>query len=351
MSVSTRLILTGSFATLSARLPIGVQPRNSVVVFDRALLRVSPEFRSWIKKWPRHIGFASGESLKDVDHLSKNLKSFAKMCDGISPRELTVIAVGGGSIGDFAGFVSSVFKRGVQLIHIPSTWLAAIDSSHGGKTALNLGGIKNQIGTFYSAHAVILVKSLLLQQPVQRTGDAMAEFAKVAIIDGGAWTRKVARSDCEANELLWKYLPDAINSKMKIVRQDPKEAQGLRQVLNLGHTFGHVLEAYYHMSHGASVGQGLFFALEWSHHRGDLNEPTYESMLKFLSETLGLIPQIQKKIISESKLRILLLGDKKLVSRRRVTFVFVRGWGRVKRENISISDIVREGRRQGWVKS
>src|SRR6185295_5151716 len=114
-------------------------------------------FRNWLKKFPCRYGVKSGESLKDLEKFPGHCKAILQMTEKIETRPLQLIAVGGGSVGDFAGFVASTLKRGVPLIHVPSTWLAAIDSTHGGKTALNVAGIKNQIGTFKQAEKIIVV--------------------------------------------------------------------------------------------------------------------------------------------------------------------------------------------------
>ena len=112
--------------------------------------------------------------------------------------------------------------------------------------------------------------------------DALGELAKIAFIDGGPWVRTLELSKLHGSRLLWKFLKPAIQAKMKVVRKDPREEKGLRQVLNLGHTMGHVLEASLGLSHGAAVAQGLFFALEFSHQRRALKDASFERAMSLM---------------------------------------------------------------------
>lgn len=323
--------------------------QEAVVVYDVRLERVSPEFRAWIRTRPLRMGVVSGEGLKDLSRFPGHVAKFSKIAASVPARRLEVVAIGGGSVGDFAGFLASVYKRGVDLIHVPSTWLAALDSSHGGKTALNVAGAKNQIGTFHPAREVLLVKSLLVSQPEERALDAMAELAKIALIDGGAWAKQLASSRLSGSALIWKFLAPAIKAKMKIVSQDPNEKKGLRQILNFGHTFGHVIEAELGWTHGRSVAQGLFFALELGESMKITNEKEFERAQALLG-SVGLSPERPSRPMSSSAVRSLLTRDKKRDSRGDVTFVFLRRWGRIERKNVAIDRIVDEGVRLGWVK-
>lgn len=324
-------------------------PAHTLLIYDERLPRVSRAVASWIRKFPHRYPVASGEKLKDVRRLPAHVEKLAKISAPLSPRTMTVVALGGGSVGDFAGFFASIFKRGVRLVHIPSTWLAAIDSSHGGKTALNVAGAKNQIGTFYPADAVVLVREVLRAQPEERVKDAMGEFGKVALLDGGAWVRDLERSRLNGEDLLWKFLKPAIESKLKVVARDPKEQTGHRQILNLGHTVGHVIEAALGVSHGVAVGQGLFFALEFSERLGLISSRDMDRALRLLSTQLGLTPELPRKPIAASRFKDLLLQDKKKSGRSDVTFIFLRGFGKPERRSVPIRELVDEGRRQGWV--
>jgi 3-dehydroquinate synthase len=332
------------------RLDGTLAPENAILIFDQKLLKVSSEFKKWSSGFIYKYPVASGEELKDLKHFALHAAQLFKICKDLSPRAMTVVSVGGGSVGDFSGFFASVYKRGVNLVHIPSTWLAAIDSSHGGKTALNVGGAKNQIGTFYPASEVILAKSLLMAQPSQRIEEAMGEFGKIALISGSAWVKKLANSNEEdPAALLWKFLKPAIQAKLKVVDSDPLEQNGERQILNLGHTVGHVLESEFGWAHGRAVAQGLFFALEFSEHSGLLSEKANERAMKLLSESLGLHPIFPKSKISVRRFVDLMLKDKKKSSQEHLTFIFLKAMGRPLRATLHVDELVLEAQRQGIV--
>ena len=324
-------------------------PAQSVLIYDRKLESVSREFKTWSRKFPHRYAVSSGEKLKDLKLVAGHFQKLSTLASGLSPKTLTVVAVGGGSVGDFAGFFASVFKRGVRLVHVPSTWLAAIDSSHGGKTALNISGIKNQIGTFYSASSVLLVRSLLMNQPESRVQDAMGELAKIALLDGGPWVKKLKRSPLAGGELIWSFLKPAIQAKMNIVDRDPREQSGIRQVLNLGHTVGHVFETAYGWSHGRAVSQGLFFALEFSVAEGFLKSSDALDIYELLETQFGLAKEWAHQPLSSRRFTDLLLQDKKRTSKDQVTFIFLPRMGHARRESVPVQNILREARRQGVV--
>ncbi|MCX7978645.1 MAG: hypothetical protein N2578_06535, partial [Bdellovibrionaceae bacterium] len=132
-----------------------ISGQGAVLIYDRHLDSICPGF---IRKFPLRYAVSGGEGLKDAARFFAHMERLAKITAKADLPRPRIIAMGGGSVGDFSGFVASVWKRGTPLVHIPSTWLAAMDSAHGGKTALNLSGIKNQIGTFYSAESVHLIQ-------------------------------------------------------------------------------------------------------------------------------------------------------------------------------------------------
>ena len=179
-----------------------------LVIYDRILLEKSAEFRKWLKDAPYAVGVDSGETLKSLSSFVQFVENLPPGVATLSRKNMEVWAVGGGSVGDFAGFFASVWKRGVKLVMVPSTWLSALDSAHGGKTGLNLQGAKNQIGTFYPASEVLLIRELLEEQPKERLSDAMGELAKIALIDGAPWTRNLRgwakRDEFSQMELFWK---------------------------------------------------------------------------------------------------------------------------------------------------
>lgn len=328
--------------------------KQTILIYDKRLSKVSPHFRSWMKGFSCSYGVEAGESLKNINGFAHHISKIVELVAHLNSRELTVVAAGGGSVGDFAGFVASILKRGVGLIHVPTTWLAAIDSSHGGKTAMNVASAKNQIGTFYPADEIVICYEFLKDQPEERAREALGELAKIAIIDGKPWRKKMREGD-SPEEMIWKSLKSAIEAKYRVVTQDPYEKSGVRQILNLGHTFGHVLEADLGVSHGMAVAQGMFFALNWSFAKKYIKGHELFEFLTLLEDVCGFASwnvdsQWNTKSLSEKRVRNLLLKDKKREHGDTVTFLFVHGWGKVKREKVRVSDVIAEARAQGWMK-
>jgi 3-dehydroquinate synthase len=279
-----------------------------------------------------------------------HIKKIFRLLGSFSPRSLCVVGVGGGSVGDFTGFLSSVLKRGVPLVHIPSTLLAAMDSSHGGKTALNIGDVKNQVGTFYPAQGVLLVRSLFEGLPALQLQSAGGELAKMALLSGGALYERFKTAFKPDLDSIWEFLHDVIEAKYKIVAQDPFEKGGERQLLNLGHSLGHALESYYGLAHGVAVGEGLLFAVQWSQHQGFFRDPA--GVLADLTRETGFLNAREfakrNRAMSRSKLSKYIAEDKKLTDTRHLSFIFLEGVGKAFRKVVTLESFLTETQRQGW---
>ena len=330
---------------------IGFKPEKTLIIFDKRLEK-NDSIRKWLKEFPLRYAVSSGEKLKDLNAFSYHLKKIFGIITPFSNRSLCVVGLGGGSIGDFTGFLSSVLKRGVPLVHIPSTLLAAMDSAHGGKTALNVGEFKNQIGSFYPADAVLIVKSLFEGLPDLQIQSAGGELAKMAILSGGPLYEKF-RSEFKLDlESIWNMLPEAIEAKYRVVERDPFEKGGERQVLNFGHTLGHALESYYGIPHGIAVGEGMIFALNWSEHRGYLRGEEPRLLVELLQQRLKFMGPRKfaqaKRAMSRSKLSKLVSEDKKMTDTRHVSFVFLEKAGSPFRKVVTLESLLTESQRQGW---
>ncbi len=288
-------------------------------------------------KLRQHVpkGFAvhwvrAGESLKDLNHFPSHFSKLHRLLRGHAKNRVTIVSLGGGSVSDFAGTFAALYQRGVELIHVPSTWLAAMDSVHGGKTALNLGKFKNQLGTFYPARQVVLDRALLLHQPEKRAREAYGEVLKTALISGGSLHRFVkSRSQLSAFEL-WKLLPQLVAAKNAIVQRDPYEQKGLRQILNLGHTVGHVFEGQLGLAHGTAVLYGLMFDVFSFGPRNLLKDPCFSLQnWRDLQKCLRQIPQPIRALKT----------DKKRISSDRVAYPLVLAPGRVSTKSKSFEEI------------
>ena len=310
--------------------------QNCVIIYDKNLLKTSA--KKWIQACPISLGVVAGENLKSIQSFEKVLLQVFKLASHIELSKLTFVAVGGGSVGDFVGFLASVYKRGAQLIHIPSTWLSAVDSAHGGKTALNVQAYKNQIGTFYPAEKIYLVEEILKSQPTERVFEAYPEFFKIALIEGGALWKKTAQLKKLDHSVLWKLLPAAIQAKYRVVEKDPFEKTGLRAHLNLGHTLGHVFESVQKLPHGIAVGQGLQWAIHLSYHQGIMTAEQFRTIV--FSSGYQFLPQVQfEEKISEKIFLNTLVKDKKMTSATEVQFIFVQSPGKTLRQKIKVKEL------------
>ena len=330
-------------------------PDVLLVIVDRKLEKME-SVKKWLNTGSKIVySVTAGEKLKDLDSYFGHVKKIMKLMGPVSPQRIVVVGLGGGTVGDFAGFFASTFKRGVALVHIPSTLLAAIDSAHGGKTALNVGGIKNQVGTFYNALAIFICKDLFASIPQTQIHSAAGELAKMALLQGGDFFDDVKETYFTGLDVLWKFLPQAIQSKYKVVESDPEERSGERQVLNLGHTFGHCLESYYGIPHGTAVGLGLVFSTYWSHHHGYLSFKDQEVIIDFLHDKVGVQKRHQflksRRNLSRPRLLKLVSEDKKLTSSTHVNFVFLQGAGKSFRKSVTVDSFLTEAARQGWIPS
>ncbi|WP_180053722.1 3-dehydroquinate synthase [Acinetobacter sp. YH12236] len=233
-----------------------------------------------------------GEKYKNIEHL--NLIFDALLEAGFN-RDCTVLALGGGVIGDMAGFASACFQRGVYFIQVPTTLLSQVDSSVGGKTGINHPLGKNMIGAFQQPQVVLADMSQLSTLPDRELSAGLAEVIKYALLGDEeflVWLEAnmeglIARDE----QLLAEAVYRSCAHKARIVANDEKE-QGERALLNLGHTFGHAIESYLGYGewlHGEAVATGMVMAADLSHRMGWIS-------LKDLERT--------KKIISRAQLPI-----------------------------------------------
>ncbi len=189
-----------------------------------------------------------------------------------------VIALGGGVVGDLNGFACSILKRGCGFIQIPTTLLAQVDSSVGGKTAINTAAGKNLIGAFHQPSLVLADLDTLATLPERELRAGYAEVLKYGVLGDGAFfawldanTTRILSLDPDALE---RSVANSVAAKARIVAEDERETSGTRALLNLGHTFGHALEAETGFSdrllHGEGVALGMVLAARYSARRGDI---------------------------------------------------------------------------------
>ena len=192
-----------------------------------------------------------GESSKSLDTFGQLLQT---MLDHDFSRKDCVVAVGGGVVGDLSGFAASAYMRGIDFYNIPTTLLSQIDSSIGGKTAINLGGTKNIVGAFYQPKKVLIDPDLLKTLPQRQMANGLAEAIKMSLTSDRELFELIETQDIESN--LEEIILRCLKIKKHVVEQDEKEA-GLRRILNFGHTVGHGIESASDLYHGECVALGL----------------------------------------------------------------------------------------------
>lgn len=333
-----------------------LNPEQHIFLYDQKLESLQSgefDFHTIRNHFPYALGVKGGEALKSFKDFPKNLEALLKNWPRPPRRSHKLVVMGGGSLGDFGGFAASVIKRGVGLIHIPTTWLAAMDSSHGGKTALNLNGVKNQIGTFYPAQKVYILKGLLEAAPLEIKEQCYGELVKMGLIGESQFFKEIFHEKRKASEFLWRFLKYCISDKYEVILQDPYERKKIRQILNFGHTFGHVLESHFGWSHGESVMQGVFFALEWSRYRDDLSPQLYEQIMTVVASKFKRVPAHSLRWYKKPGVKVvrkLIEADKKMDSDGKIQFVFLKNIGQPLVKSVLVEDLISEVRRQNWVK-
>ncbi|KZN48992.1 3-dehydroquinate synthase [Pseudoalteromonas luteoviolacea] len=224
---------------------------------------------------PLHFIIPDGEQYKSLEWFEKIC---AFLLEHNCGRDTCLIALGGGVIGDLTGFVASAYQRGVPFIQIPTTLLSQVDSSVGGKTAVNHPLGKNMIGAFYQPKAVFIDTNSLKTLPAREFAAGMAEVVKYGLIYDADFLTLLEDNAVQLKALDTQSLNQIIyrccEIKAEIVAKDEKEA-GLRALLNLGHTFGHAIEAqmgYGNWLHGEAVAAGIMLAMQLGQQRGDMSE-------------------------------------------------------------------------------
>ena len=253
------------------------------------LERVSGPLRSAGKE-VLAIVLPDGEEYKNWDSLMQVFDALlANKCD----RKTTLVALGGGVIGDLTGFAAASYMRGVPFVQIPTTLLAQVDSSVGGKTGINHPLGKNMVGAFYQPRAVLADTATLDTLPARELSAGLAEVIKHgAIIDAGffSWIEhNIAALMAREPQALAHAIARSCEIKAEVVRQDEREG-GLRAILNFGHTFGHAIEAglgYGAWLHGEAVGCGMVMAADLSQRMG-LVDPACVARVKALVAAAGL---------------------------------------------------------------
>jgi len=269
------------------------------------------------------VTLPDGESYKNWETLNR---IYDRLLECRHTRHSTIIALGGGVVGDMAGFAAATYQRGIEFIQVPTTLLSQVDSSVGGKTGINHPLGKNMIGAFYQPQAVVIDTLSLQTLPEREVSAGLAEVIKYGLIrDAGFFSWLEGNGDALRSldsEVLARAIQTSCACKADVVAEDEREG-GVRAILNLGHTFGHAIENYAGYGawlHGEAVAAGMAMAARLSEREGWLDDSDVlriESLLKRLSLPVhgpeGMLEEeylelmsVDKKVI-DGRLRLVLL--------------------------------------------
>lgn len=296
--------------------------RNVMIITDDGVPEVYAELVAKKTKNPQIFTIKQGE-------FNKSLSNFEEICKNMLASNFTrkdcVVAVGGGVVGDLAGFVAASYMRGVDFYNIPTTLLSQVDSSIGGKVAVNLNGIKNIIGAFYQPKAVLIDPEVLKTLPKRQISNGLAEALKMSLTSDKELFEIFENKDIDncIDEIIYRSL----TIKKNVVEKDERE-DGIRKILNFGHTVGHAVEALSlsNLYHGECVSIG---------------------MLPFCSNSVKcrLIPILKKLNLpyefnfDKSDILPILRHDKKS-NNELITAVFVNEIGSFELKNITFEEIM-----------
>lgn len=332
----------GALARLPAALP-RIAPGRWLVVSSAPVLAaqghlLSEALRGAPAVDPDPLLVPDGEAAKSWTVLGKLLSGMSRR--GLA-RDGGVVAFGGGTVGDVAGLAASLALRGVPVVQVPTTLLAAADSALGGKTAVNLAAGKNLAGTFHHPRLVCVDPRLLSSLSERDHRSGLAEVVKSALLSVSFWRRLpglaegLAARDASA---LAEAVERSLRVKAGVVSRDPDEALGLRHTLNLGHTVAHALEgaSAYRLRHGEAVAWGLVAALRLSASRRLLAESSatrIEGLVRGLLQPPPLPRAVRRGWPA-------LLGADKKRDREGLRDVLLAGPGRPRLERVSAADLV-----------
>ena len=325
----------GVLATLGVRIAALKAGAKAAIVTDE---NVGKLYLAATKKSLADAGISSTEIVVPPGESSKSFETLEKVCDGLIAARIersdVVIALGGGVVGDLAGFAAAIVRRGVDYVQVPTSLLAQVDSSVGGKTAIDTSHGKNLVGAFYQPILVVADTQVLDTLSPREFRAGYAEVAKYGLLGDAAffaWLEANAKDVFAGGPAREHAIAVSCRMKAEIVARDERET-GDRALLNLGHTFGHAFEAAAGFSgrllHGEAVALGTSMAMEFSARHQLLPMTEAERAIKHLA-AVGLptkTSQVEGGVPGTDVLMDLIAQDKK-VKRGKLTFILSRGIG------------------------
>ena len=261
-----------------------ISPCKAAIVTDSTVVHL---YEETVRKSLTEAGFSVCTFVFPAGEASKNIHTLSHLLEFLAKEEMTrtdlIVALGGGVTGDLAGFGAAVYLRGISFVQIPTTFLAAIDSSVGGKTAVDLEAGKNLAGAFYQPKLVLCDTDVLQTLPEVIFADGIAEALKYGVLGDAALFEKIAGGDFRQD--LEEIIETCVSMKRDVVEEDEFDT-GKRQLLNLGHTFGHAIEqkSHFQMTHGHAVAIGMHLIAKAAEAKGIAEKGTAAAIAKALEQ-------------------------------------------------------------------
>jgi 3-dehydroquinate synthase len=273
---------------------------------------------------------------------SKKLRVIEELAEKLLEKGIDrsgfILAVGGGVVCDLAGFLASIYMRGIRCGYVSSSLLSQVDASTGGKNGVNLGGSKNMLGVIRQPEFVICDPAMLLTLPEPEYLSGLAELIKTAVIGDEELFLLIERSYAEIMardvDLLTALVSRSVKFKAKIVTEDERET-GVRRILNFGHTFGHAVEMQMSVKHGFAVASGMEMSTELSYSKGFVSLEVKDRIINLIRK-FGLIAEHK---ISDDQIDRLILQDKKKTGTN-IHFIFTGGLGKAIDKQIPARELV-----------
>ncbi len=272
---------------IEARLPVLLEGKKAFVVTDSNVYAL---YKGWFARYfPQAEIFVlpAGEENKNFQSLYAILE---KMTGAGMRRTSRLFAVGGGVVGDIGGLAAALYMRGISCVQIPTTLLSQVDSSVGGKTAVDLGGVKNVVGAFYQPCEVLIDPDFLKTLPPREIKCGVGEIVKYAALNEEILSALEGLSAWEDIESLAKLVTACVRHKAGVVERDERES-GERRSLNVGHTTGHAIELTSGLSHGESVLYGMLLETRIAMQKGACDREHGKRILALVEKALALSPQ------------------------------------------------------------
>ncbi len=310
----------------------GLLPENGVVIITDDNIH-----RLYGDKFPHAtvISVSPGEESKKLEVIADLA---GKLLEAGIDRNGFILAIGGGVVCDLAGFLASVYLRGIRCGYVSSSLLSQVDASTGGKNGVNLGGTKNILGIIRQPEFVICDPAMLMTLPEEEYLSGLSEMIKTAIIGDREMFEEIERNYTgimsRDYDLMTRMVGRSVKFKAAVVTEDEKE-KGLRRILNFGHTFGHAIAMQTGFKHGFAVAAGMELATDFSVEKGLIDQTDRDRIMNMLGK-FGLILKYE---IPLEKIELLVMHDKKK-SGSGIYFVFTAGIGKAVYEKISVGEVI-----------